>query len=113
MTIIYHLARQHAWDAAQKTGTYTGTAEDRTDGFIHFSTAQQVAESAARHRAGEADLVLIATDSDDLGTPLKWEKSRGGAMFPHLYGELPVSHVRSAAPLPLDGNGLHLFPEMD
>lgn len=113
MTIIYHLARQHAWEAAQTSGIYEGTPEDRVDGFVHFSTAAQVAESAARHRAGETDLVLIAADSDVLGEAVQWEVSRGGARFPHLYGNLPVSAVRSATPLPLGKDGLHVFPELD
>ena len=70
-------------------GRYEGSSQDRTDGFIHFSSAEQVRESAAKHRAGQTDLLLLSVDSAQLGDPLKWEASRGGAMFPHLYGPLP------------------------
>lgn len=113
MTIIYHLARKLAWEVAQKNGTYNGTDEDRVDGFMHFSTANQVAVSAAKHRAGEKDLLLIAADSENLGDTLKWEISRDNALFPHLYGSLKLADVISATYLPLDENGLHIFPEMD
>jgi len=113
MTIIYHLARRHAWDHAQISGIYEGTPEDRADGFMHFSTAHQVVVSAAKHRAGEKDLLLIAVNSDGLGDTLKWEISRGDALFPHLYGALNLSDVISALDLPLGEDGLHIFPEMD
>jgi uncharacterized protein (DUF952 family) len=89
---------------------YRGSAVDRRDGFIHFSTAAQAAETAARHFAGQHDLLLIAVDADALGARLKWEPSRGGALFPHLYGELPLSAVRRVDPLPLGADGRHQFP---
>ena len=102
--IIYHLALAAEW-AAARGGYYAGTADDRRDGFIHFSTAAQVAESAARHRAGRADVVLVAVDVGALGDALRWEKSRGGALFPHLYGPLAPGAVIEAAPLTLGGDG--------
>ena len=82
-------------------GVFTGAEVDRRDGFIHFSTADQVEETAARHFAGARDLVLVAVDADTLGAALKWEPSRGGALFPHLYGDLALSAVESVVPLPL------------
>lgn len=113
MPIIYHLAREAGWRDAERSGTYHGTAEDRADGFLHFSTGLQVAESAAKHRKGEADLILVAVDSDALGDTLRWEPSRGGALFPHLYGALPVASVLWSQPLSLGDDGLHRFPALD
>ena len=97
--------------SAQDSGFYVGSGDDLSDGFMHFSTADQLAESAARHRAGVADLLLIENDPDDLGTSLKWEPSRGGQLFPHLYGTLEVARVVNAEPLSLDKEGYHIFPE--
>ncbi|RED48032.1 DUF952 domain-containing protein [Aestuariispira insulae] len=110
--IIYHLARKAAWEQAERAGAYTGTPEDLADGFMHFSTAAQVAESAAKHRAGETDLILIGAEGDELGAALKWEESRGGQLFPHLYADLPLSAVKMAIPLELGPHGLHLFPDL-
>jgi uncharacterized protein (DUF952 family) len=108
--LIYHLARQSDYDRAVAIGRYDGAREDATDGFMHFSTADHVAESAARHRAGEPDLVLIAVDPDRLGDALRWEPARGGVLFPHLYGSLPLGAVAWARPLPLGADGRHRFP---
>lgn len=108
---IYHLARQAEFTAAQTTGRYDGAREDRADGFMHFSTADQIRESAARHRAGETDLVLLAVSAACLGDALKWEAARGGQLFPHLYGSLPLACITRTAPLPLGPDGLHRFPE--
>jgi uncharacterized protein (DUF952 family) len=80
------------------------------DGFIHFSTAEQAVETAAKWFAGQRDLVLVAVDAGKLGDRLKWEPSRGGALFPHLYGELPLAAVNRVDPLPLGANGRHVFP---
>ena len=113
MPVIYHLARAAGWRAAEQAGTYTGTDEDRADGFLHFSTAGQIAESAAKHRKGERDLVLVAVDAAALGDALKWEPARGGALFPHLYGALPLASVLWSRPLPLGDDGLHRFPPLD
>ncbi len=109
---IYHLAYQDAWDAAQGSGVYRGRDADRADGFLHFSNATQIVESAAKHKAGAPDLVLLGVDEETLGEALVWEESRGGKLFPHLYGELAVEHVVSADPLPVGDDCLHVFPEM-
>lgn len=101
------------WEAAKLAGTYGGTDDDRRDGFIHFSTAEQVAESARRHRAGQVGLVLIAVESDRLGDRLRWEPSRGGQLFPHLYGALDPAEAASVRPLPLGPDGMHVFPLLE
>jgi len=111
--LIYHMCRAEEWQAAQASGLYPGSSQDVADGFIHFSTAEQVVESAAKHRAGQAGLLLLAVDVASLGDALKWEPSRGGQLFPHLYGPLPTGAVRSARELPLGADGLHLFPAFE
>ena len=109
---IYKIAPAALWREAERAGGFTGAPVDLADGFIHFSTAEQVRETAARHFAGQADLVLAAIDADALGPALRYEPSRGGALFPHLYGTLPLSAVRWVKPLPLGPAG-HVFPELD
>ncbi|RKZ34029.1 MAG: DUF952 domain-containing protein, partial [Gammaproteobacteria bacterium] len=91
---IYHICRREEWEAARAVGRYHGSSQDVADGFIHFSSAAQVEESAARHRAGQSGLVLLAVDPEALGAALKWEPSRQGVAFPHLYGELPLAALR-------------------
>ncbi len=108
--LIYHLAREADYAVALASGRYDGSAADRQDGFMHFSTGAQVRESARRHRAGETGLVLLAVDPERLGPALKWEPARGGELFPHLYGPLPLDAVQSTRPLPLGADGLHQFP---
>jgi uncharacterized protein (DUF952 family) len=108
--LIYHLARQADFERAAASAHYGGAREDTADGFMHFSTGTQVAESAARHRAGEPDLVLVAVDPDRLGPALRWEPARGGELFPHLYGALPLAAVVWTKPLPLGPDGRHRFP---
>ncbi len=88
---IYKIMPAADWAAAKAAGAYTGSADDVRDGFIHFSTREQVAGTLARHFAGQQDLVLVTVDPATLGAALVWEPSRGGALFPHLYGVLPVS----------------------
>jgi uncharacterized protein (DUF952 family) len=112
MLTIYKICRAAEWDAAVRAGAYRGSPADLRDGFIHFSTAEQVAETAARHFAAQHDLVLIAVDASVLGAALTWEPSRGGALFPHLYADLPVSAAQWVKPLPLDGTGRHIFPAL-
>jgi uncharacterized protein (DUF952 family) len=107
---IYHMCRAEEWRAAEAAGVYTGSSQDAADGFIHFSTAAQVRASAAKHRAGQDGLVLLSVDADALGAALKWEPSRGGALFPHLYGPLPAAAVTAVDPLPLGADGAHRFP---
>lgn len=107
---IYKILRAEEWAELLEKGATDGAPVDRADGFIHFSTAEQVAETAARHFVGAQGLILAAFEADDLGTALVWEPSRGGALFPHLYGPLRRDDVLWHAPLPLDG-GAHAFPE--
>ncbi len=113
MTTIYHLADRAAWTAARSIGVYAGTVQDEADGFIHFSTAAQVIESAAKHRKGVKNLVLLAVDAAALGAALRWEPARGGQLFPHLYGTLPAALVRAVHDLPLAADGRHRFPPLD
>ncbi|MDF2140130.1 DUF952 domain-containing protein [Paenirhodobacter sp. CAU 1674] len=108
--LIYKIFRRPEWDAFRNAGQTLGAPVDLTDGFIHFSTAAQVTETAARHFATESDLVLVAFDGDTLGPALKWEPSRGGALFPHLYRPLELSEVVWDTSLPLGATG-HIFPE--
>ncbi|QXM25729.1 DUF952 domain-containing protein [Elioraea tepida] len=111
--LIYTLVRAAEWQEAERLGRYDGSADDRRDGFLHFSTAAQVRASAAKHRAGVADLLLVAADASALGEALRFEPAAGGkrpGLFPHLYGPLPLSAVRSVTPLPLGEDGLHVFP---
>lgn len=113
MTVIYHMADRAAWDVALKAGAYEGTAADKADGFIHFSTRQTVVESAAKHRAGINNLLLISVDADLLGDCLKWELARGGVLFPHLYGPLDPALVKKIVELPIGPDNLHIFPELE
>jgi len=107
---IYHICRKEEWSAAEAAGRYGGSSQDRADGFIHFSGPDQVVASAARHRAGQDGLVLLTVEAAALGDALKWEPSRGGALFPHLYGDLPADAVRRVDDLPLGTDGHHRFP---
>jgi uncharacterized protein (DUF952 family) len=110
--LIFHMCRRDEWQAAERAGAYAGSSQDVADGFIHFSTESQIVESAARHRAGQRDLVLIAAEAGALGPALRWEPSRGGALFPHLYGTLPLGAVAWTADLPLGADGAHCFPPL-
>lgn len=107
--MIYKIVAETEWRAAAQVGRFEGSPVDRRDGFIHFSTALQVRDTAGRHFANQAGLLLIGVD--DTALAIRWEPSRGGDLFPHLYEPLPMSAVRSVQPLPLDGNGEHLFPD--
>jgi uncharacterized protein (DUF952 family) len=109
MPLIYKIVPAEEWQAAQKTGVFQGSAIDLKDGYIHFSSAPQLRETARRHFPHLPDLVLLAVEAKDLGDSLKWEVSRGGDLFPHLYAELSVGLVRSATPLPVK-DGSHEFP---
>lgn len=110
--MIYHMCRADEWEAAVKSGTYRGSSQDLADGFIHFSTATQIVESARKHRAGQDGLLLIAVDAERLGGRLKWEPSRGGDLFPHLYGPLDPAESASVGPLSLGPDGNHRFPAL-
>ncbi|KQS81035.1 dihydroorotate dehydrogenase [Rhizobium sp. Leaf384] len=111
--IIYKIVPTSLWRNAQAAGSFDGAPVDLADGFIHFSTADQVAETARRHFAGQDDLLLVAIDGERLGEALIYEPSRGGALFPHLYGPLPMTAVLSEQPLPLAPDGTHIIPELD
>ncbi len=113
VSTVYKICEQALWSTAENDGVFRGSAVDERDGFIHFSTAVQVAETAAKHFAGAADLILVAVDGDALGLALKWEKSRGGDLFPHLYAAMPLSAVLWARPLPIAADGRHLIPELE
>ncbi|ARE38866.1 hypothetical protein RGUI_0725 [Rhodovulum sp. P5] len=108
--LMYKIFRRPEWDAFRAVGRTAGAPVDLADGFIHFSTAEQVAETAARHFAGESDLVLVAVDTKRMGDALKWEPSRGGALFPHLYRDLRMADVVWDKSLPMGASG-HIFPE--
>lgn len=110
--MIYHMCPAEAWAAAVEAGRYSGTEDDRRDGFIHFSTAEQLPESARRHRAGQAGLVLVIVEAARLGQRLRWERSRGGALFPHLHGPLLLDEAAEVVPLPLGPDGDHVFPPL-
>lgn len=112
MVMIYHMCRADEWAAAVASRTYRGSSQDLADGFIHFSTAVQIVESARKHRAGQDGLLLLAVDADTLGDRVKWEPSRGGDLFPHLYGPLDPAESASVRPLPLGADGIHVFPEL-
>ena len=107
---IYKIFRRAEWDAFRTAGTTPGAPIDVIDGYIHFSTAATVAETAAKYFATESDLVLVAFNSDSLGAALKWEAARGGVLFPHLYRSLDLSEVIWDKSLPLGATG-HIFPE--
>ena len=111
MPLVYKICPRDLWHQAEALGRFTGAPVDRADGYIHFSTAAQVAETAARHFAAATDLVLVTVDADSLGAALRYEPSRGGDLFPHLYGDLPLSAVRAVVDLPLGPDGRHVFPD--
>jgi uncharacterized protein (DUF952 family) len=105
MSLVYKLIVRSEWTTASALGTYDGSQVDRADGYIHFSTAEQVGETASKHFRGVAELLLLAVDAELLGAPLKWEPSRGGALFPHLYAPMPASAVRRVQAIALDQDG--------
>jgi uncharacterized protein (DUF952 family) len=110
---IYKICEQGSWLAAEAAGQYRGSTIDERDSFIHFSTAAQLAETAARHFAGQSQLILVAVDADALGRQLKWEPSRAGELFPHLYGALPLRAVRWARPFADEVGGRRTLPELE
>ena len=110
---VFKLVDRASWNAAAPSASFAGSAVDARDGFIHFSTAAQVRETAARHFAHQPDLLLVAVDAAALGEALRWEPSRGGALFPHLYGPLPLHTVRWVSHLALDDAGGHVFPNLN
>jgi uncharacterized protein (DUF952 family) len=109
---IYKVCQRETWSMAEQAGSYAGSEVDRRDGFIHFSTAAQLAGTMAKHFARQRDLLLVAVDADALGSALKWEPSRGGDLFPHLYAALPLTAVRWTQPLPEEVDGERALPEL-
>jgi uncharacterized protein (DUF952 family) len=109
---IYKICPAAAWREAKDAGVYRGSADDRRDGFIHFSAASQVAGTAAKHFAGQSGLLLVAVDAEALGAALRWEPSRGGELFPHLYGDLDPGVATAVVDLPARPDGSHEIPEL-
>jgi uncharacterized protein (DUF952 family) len=109
MLLIYKILPASLWRAAEAEGVFKGADIDVQDGFIHFSTVEQVEETAAKHFAGKSDLLLVVVAVERLGLALLFEPSRGGALFPHLYGDLPLHAVTRVSPLPLRADGSHDF----
>ena len=107
---IYKIAAHTLWNEAEQKGFFSGAEIDIRDGYIHFSSQDQVAETLALHFAGQSDLVLVEVDTARLD--IKWEPSRGGQLFPHLYGKLPLEPVGTVWPLALDTNGEHILPPL-
>ncbi len=112
VSTIYKICPASAWREAERQGAFRGSADDKRDGFIHFSTASQVAGTVAKHFAGQTGLFLIAVDTEALGPALKWERSRGGELFPHLYGELDTGAVTEILDLRARSDGSHDIPEL-
>jgi uncharacterized protein (DUF952 family) len=112
MRSLYKICSATSWREAERAGVFSGSDVDQRDNFIHFSTAAQVAETAAKHFAGQSDLLLISVDAGRLGSALKWEPSRGGALFPHLYGALTPDAVIRVESFPLGPDGRHVFPPL-
>ncbi len=110
--LIYKIVPEPLWRAAEAAGRFDGAGVDLADGYIHFSTAAQVEETAARHFTAQPGLLLVAVDAGVLGAALRWEPSRGGVLFPHLYQPLGLEAVRWAAPLPVGPDGRHRFPAL-
>jgi uncharacterized protein (DUF952 family) len=108
---IYKILSRADWERALAAGTFEGSPVDLKDGYIHFSTAAQAPETARRHFAGQADLVVLEVEAGDLGEALRWEPSRGGDLFPHLYGVLPTEQVRAVHQAPLE-DGIPCLPEL-
>jgi uncharacterized protein (DUF952 family) len=113
MALIYKIASAELWRDAEEKGSFVGAPIDLTDGFIHFSTAEQLRETVALHFKGQDGLIVAAIDPEKLQVPLAWETSRGGALFPHLYAALPMSAVAWVKPLPMLADGSHDFSGID
>jgi uncharacterized protein (DUF952 family) len=111
--LIYKICPASAWREAERQGVFRGSADDIRDGFIHFSTAAQVEETARKHFFGQTGLFLIAVDADALGGALRWERSRKGELFPHLYGELDLGAVTGVLSMRVRSDGYHDIPELE
>lgn len=111
--LIYKILPEWLWFASLKQGLFTGAEVDLADGYIHFSTRDTVKETAAKHFAGQDDLMLVAFEEKSFEPPLKWDPSRGGQLFPHLYGAVKPDTAHWAEPLLLDDDGKHIFPDLE
>lgn len=109
--MLFKVLAQSAWEAAEGLGRFEGVGIDVSDGFIHLSAADQVVQTVRVHFAGQSGLVLVAVDPSVLGQTLRWEASRGGDLFPHVYGVIPMDAVIETWPLPIGQDGGHVFPE--
>jgi uncharacterized protein (DUF952 family) len=109
LSLIYKILPRAAWEAAVAQGRFDGASIDLQDGYIHFSTAAQAQETAARHFLGQSGLVVAAFEADDLGPSLRWEPSRGGQLFPHLYAPLDPALARAVTAAPLGADGVPLL----
>lgn len=107
---VYKVLTQAMWAEAQRVGAFAGSPVDLRDGFIHLSAAEQVEETVRLHFGGQADLVLVRVAAEAIADGLKWEPSRGGKLFPHLFGTLPLAAIESVAELPMGEDGFHRFP---
>ena len=108
---VYKVLTEAAFEEAQRQGRFAGSADDLRDGFIHLSATHQLEGTLATHFTGQPGLVLVAVDAERLGETLKWEASRGGALFPHLYAPLDLAAVLWVEALPLGADGRHVLPE--
>ncbi|HZZ88809.1 MAG TPA: DUF952 domain-containing protein [Caulobacteraceae bacterium] len=113
MAKVFKILAGAAWDEARRAGRFAGAAIDLKDGYIHLSTAAQAPETARLHFAGQAGLVLLKLDAERLGEALQWEPSRGGDLFPHLYGVLDVAQVEAVTPIPLGADGTPLLGDLE
>ncbi len=111
-SVVYKIMTATQWSEFDTTRLFRGAEIDLEDGYIHFSTSDQMMETAKRYFAGRADLILVAVDASKLGAALKFEPSRGGDLFPHLYSPLQIDAVIWAKPLPLNNKGVHAFPDV-
>lgn len=110
--VIYKISPRAPWESAATQGVFTGAPIDVADGFIHFSTAEQAQETLNKHFNGQDDLVLAAIETSPLGDALKWERSRGDALFPHLYAPLEMAHVLWTRPIIMAADGTHTLPDL-
>ena len=109
--VIYKICTAAEWAEARRLGLYLGSEDDQKDGYVHFSTSEQLAETLAKHYGGQSDLLLIAFDPERFGPALRWETARGGKSFPHLYADPDPSLALTTAKLPLGADGTHVLPE--
>jgi uncharacterized protein (DUF952 family) len=111
--LLYKICKRSDWQEAERSGSYSGSEDDRRDGFIHLSSAAQLIATAAKHFRGKDGLVIVAVDGDRIAGRVKWEPSRGGDLFPHLYAPLDPAEAAWVRDLPLGPGGEHVMPELD